>query len=94
MRELAKTILKNIFAYGYSILVAAAFIIAAGYIICFITGQPFSVSYHHLMSEKVLPVIYVSSIILSFAGIIYLYVSGEHTFRLDVPTHKKKGVSE
>ena len=64
---------------------AAALVYTAALVI----GQPFSVSIHNAVSEYMLPAVYRAGILLSFDGLINLYLRGERLFCLDVPKRKK-----
>ena len=78
-----------IFACGMAILLliclAAAFIYAAALAV----GQPFSISIHNAMKGYVFPVVYRAGILLSFDGIINIYLRGERVFCLDIPKRKR-----
>lgn len=76
---------QMLFAYGMSILLVVCFITALVYIAALMIGQPVSVTIHEVMSGKVLPVVYYAGILLSFVGLLNLYLKGELLFRLDIP---------
>jgi len=87
---------QMIFAYGMGILLIVCFITALIYIAALVVGQPTSAAIHAVMSTKVLPLVYYSGILLSFDGLLNLYLKGELLFRMDIPKNpkQKQGRSE
>ena len=81
---------QMIFFCCLSILIAAGLAIVIIYLVALILGQPASVSIHRVMQECMLPVIYDGGILLSFDGMVYLYLKGERMFCLDIPKAKKQ----
>ncbi len=81
---------QMIFAYGMSILLIVCFITALIYVAAMVAGQPASVAIHAVMSTKVLPLVYYSGILLSFDGLLNLYLKGELLFRIDIPKNPKQ----
>ena len=94
MKETCIQVTQRIFAYGMSILMVAGFLTALVYMAALILGQPASVAIHDVMSRYVLPVVYIGGILLSFDGMVYLYLKGERLFCLDIPGAKKQKSSE
>ncbi len=81
---------QMIFAYGMGILLIVCFITALIYVAAMVVGQPASVAIHAVMSTKVLPLVYDSGILLSFDGLLNLYLKGELLFRMDIPKNPKQ----
>lgn len=88
MKEKCMKTAQMIFAWGMSVLMAAGLVAAIIYLAALILGQPASVAIHHVMQEYVLPVIYYAGILLSFDGMVYLYLKGERLFCLEIPKVK------
>ena len=81
---------QMIFAYGMSVLLVMCLITALIYIAALIIGQPASAAIHEVMSGKVLPWVYYAGILLSFDGLLNLYLKGELLFRLDIPKQSER----
>ena len=79
-----------LFGYGMSVLLVVCLLVALAYIVALIVGQPVSVTIHEVMMEKVLPPVYYAGILLSFDGLLHLYLKGELLFRLDIPKRSER----
>ena len=79
-----------VFGYGMSVLLVVCLVVALAYIIALIVGQPVSVTIHEVMMSKVLPPVYYAGILLSFDGLLHLYLKGELLFRLDIPKKSER----
>ena len=90
MREKCIKATQMIFAYGMSVLLVVCFIAALAYIVALVIGQPGSVVIHEVVSSRVFPLVYYGGILLSFDGMLHLYLKGELLFRLDLPKHPRK----
>ena len=87
MKEKFVNLTEMIFSCGMALLLLICFAAALVYTAALVIGQPFSVSIHNAVSEYMLPAVY--RILLSFDGLINLYLRGERLFCLDVPKRKK-----
>ena len=81
---------QMIFAYGMSILLVVCFLAALFYIAAIVIGQPVSVRIHEIINGYVFPPVYYAGILLSFDGLIHLYLKGDLLFRLDLPKKPKR----
>ncbi len=90
MRKTCIKATQMIFAYGMSVLLVVCFLAALAYVTALIIGQPGSVAIHQVVSGRVFPLVYYGGILLSFDGMLHLYLKGELLFRLDLPKHPGK----
>ena len=81
---------QAVFAYGMSILLIVCFLSAFFYAVAIVIGQPMSVQIHGFISVYVFPPVYYAGILLSFDGLIHLYLKGELLYRLDLPRESKR----
>lgn len=79
-----------VFGYGMSVLLVVCLVAALAYIVALIVGQPVSVTIHEVMMNQVLPPVYYAGILLSFDGLLHLYLKGELLFRLDIPKKSER----
>ena len=89
MKEKFVNLTEMIFSCGMALLLLICFAAALVYTAALVIAQPFSVSIHNAVSEYMLPAVYRAGILLSFDGLINLYLRGERLFCLDVPKRKK-----
>ena len=75
---------------GMSVLLVVCLVAALAYIVALIVGQPVSVTIHEVMMNQVLPPVYYAGILLSFDGLLHLYLKGELLFRLDIPKKSER----
>lgn len=88
MREKLIKYTGIIFGYGMAVLVTLALLTGIVYVVLFCVGGDFAAGVNMLMTGKLLPVVYVTAIVLSFLGIINMYLKGEHVYVLDLKKKK------
>lgn len=90
MKKKIEKALQSVFAYGMGIMMIVVLFVAIGYIIAFIVGCPNSETICGFMGKYILPVVYVTTIVLCIVGVIDMYLRGEHVFLLGtLPTRDK-----
>lgn len=79
---------QAVFAYGMSILLVVAFVVAVAYVIALLFGGRIAIEINAFLTTYLLPVVYVSAIILAFVGLGNMYLRGEETFKLEIGVPK------
>ncbi len=89
MREKLIKFTGAVFGWGMAVLVTFALLTGAVYVVLFFLGTGAAQAVNAVMTGSILPVVYVSAIVLSFLGIINMYLKRQYVYVLDLPKRKK-----
>lgn len=89
MREKLIKFTGAVFGWGMAVLVTFALLTGAVYVALFFIGGDTAQAVNAAMTGSILPVVYVAAIVLSFLGIINMYLKRQYVYVLDLPKRKK-----
>lgn len=82
------------FGWGMAVLVTLALLTGVVYVVLLIIGGSAAQMVNAVMTGSILPVVYVAAIVLSFLGIINMYLKHQYVYVLDLPKKRKKEADE